>query len=74
MGEASRHLPRLQPSLLTLSRKRQSSPGMKKLFLVLGCVAFVSASAFAGDCCSGKKSKEGGKTEDSTKQSFTEAR
>jgi hypothetical protein len=63
-----------QPSFLTLSRKRESSPRMKKLFLVLGCVAFISASAFAGDCCSGKKSKEGSKTEDSTKQSFAEAR
>jgi len=48
--------------------------GMKRLFVVLGCVAFISASAFAGDCCSGKKSKEGSKTEDSTKQSFAEAR
>jgi hypothetical protein len=47
---------------------------MKKIFLLLGCVAFISASAFAGDCCSGKKSKEGSKTEDSTKQSFAEAR
>jgi hypothetical protein len=47
---------------------------MKKLFLVLGCVAFISGSTLAGDCCSGKKSKEGGKTEDSTKQSLAEAR
>jgi hypothetical protein len=46
---------------------------MKRLFLVLGCLAFISASAFAGDCCSGKK-KEGTKTEDSTKQSLAEAR
>jgi hypothetical protein len=46
---------------------------MKKLFLVLGCVAFISGSALAGDCCS-KKSKEGGKTEDSTKQNLAEAR
>ena len=63
----------LQSSLLTLLRKRQSSAGMKKLFLVLGCVAFISGSAFAGDCCS-KKSKEGGKTEDTTKQNLAEAR
>ena len=46
---------------------------MRKLFLFLGCVAFISASAFAGDCCSGKKSKEGTKTDDSTKQSLTVA-
>jgi hypothetical protein len=64
----------LQLSFLTLSRKQESCAGMKRLFLVLGCVAFISASAFAGDCCSGKKSKEGSKTEDSTKQSFAEAR
>jgi hypothetical protein len=37
-------------------------------------MAFIAASAFAGDCCSGKKSKEGSKTEDSTKQSASVAR
>jgi hypothetical protein len=47
---------------------------MTRLFLFLGCVAFISASAFAGDCCSGKKSKGDSKGEDSTKQSFTVAR
>ena len=45
---------------------------MKKLLVFLGCIAFISASAFAGDCCSGKK-KEGSKTDDSTKQSLTVA-
>jgi hypothetical protein len=44
---------------------------MKNLFLFLATVAFVSTSAFAGDCCSGKKSKEKTKGEDSTKQSLT---
>ena len=40
----------------------------------MACVAFVSASAFAGDCCSGKKSKEDSKGQDSTKQSLSVTR
>ncbi|HEY5952855.1 MAG TPA: hypothetical protein VIT18_00745 [Terrimicrobiaceae bacterium] len=44
---------------------------MKKLFLFLACVAFTSAATFAGDCCSGKKSKEETKGQDSTKQNLT---
>ena len=56
---------------LTLPAGEESSPGMKKLFLFLACVAFTSAATFAGDCCSGKKSKEETKGEDSTKQSLT---
>jgi hypothetical protein len=56
---------------LTFAAGEESFPDMKKLFLFLACVAFTSAATFAGDCCSGKKSKEETKGQDSTKQNLT---
>ncbi|HRJ73806.1 MAG TPA: hypothetical protein PLS03_16405 [Terrimicrobiaceae bacterium] len=46
---------------------------MKKLLLMLVCVGFASASAFAGSCggCNGGDKSKDDKSKDTTKQSFS---